>query len=445
MNKLWTKEANLNALVEAFTIGDDQETDLYLAKWDVIGSIAHVKMLQKVNLLNYSECEILCKELSQLLDLIASKQFCIKDGIEDVHSQVESYLVDKIGNIGKKIHTGRSRNDQVLLDLRLYMRDDLELVVKLMERLFNSYLSMSNKHKGVKLPGYTHMQIAMPSSFGLWFAAFAESLADDLILLKSGFDLVNKNPFGSAAGYGSSFPICRDATTKFLGFNDLNYNVVYAQWSRLKVETAIMNALSALASTISRFANDACLFMCANYGFISLPDEYTTGSSIMPHKKNPDVFEILRAKANDVKVHLFRLMSTPSNLTTGYFRDYQVLKKPLIDSFQLIKECLEISVLMVNKIQVNNKIMENEIYHQIYSVDEIDVEVRNGTSFRDAYNLVSERVKNNQLKPSNEVLHTLKGSKDNLCNDAISRNFYKIYHEFPFESIRKSYDELLTF
>lgn len=445
MEKLWAKKAKLNSLIEEFTIGEDKETDLHLAKWDVLGSIAHVKMLHQVELIEDYECELILNELSHLLILIKTNQFKIEDGVEDVHSQVEHLLVKKLGAIGKKIHTGRSRNDQVLLDIRLYMRNELEKIIKHIQSLFNAFISKSNQYKDAEMPGYTHLQMAMPSSFGLWFGAFAESLLDDLHQMKSAFGLVNKNPLGSAAGYGSSFPVCRETTTKLLGFDDLNYNVIYAQWSRLKVETAVMSALSSVATTISRFAGDACLFMCGNFGFIELPDEYITGSSIMPHKKNPDAFEILRGKMNDIKVHLFRLISNTNNLNTGYFREYQLLKKPLIDSFEEMKECLKISKILVDEIIIKENIMDNEIYHQIYSVDEIDVEVRNGAPFREAYHIVSEKLKNKEALKPNKIKHSLLGSKDNLCNDRIESNFNKILGRFPFEKIKTAYKDLMAY
>ncbi len=443
MNKLWAKDTKLSSVIESFTVGSDREVDLYLAKWDVVGSIAHVKMLHEAKLINKSECETLVRELGFIMNLIEAGVFKIEEGVEDIHSQVELMLTNRVGTVGRKIHTGRSRNDQVLLDLRLFMRSEIETVVLKIEQLFSSLISQSKKYKSVDLPGYTHLQIAMPSSFGLWFASFAESLADDLLLLKTAFELVNKNPLGSAAGFGSSFPIDRELTTKLLGFDDLNYNVVYAQWSRLKTETAVVSALSSVATTLNRFANDGCLFMSGNFNFISLPDELTTGSSIMPHKKNPDVFEILRGKCNEIGVHLMRLMHLPNNLTSGYFRDYQLLKKPLIESFELINECLTVSDYVVNELKVNNDILSDERYKYINCVDTINDLVQEGYAFRDAYLEVSKSIQNKEFHSDVKIKHTLQGSKDNLCNDKIQLRFIKIISSFQFDKINHALNNLI--
>lgn len=443
MSKLWSDKSKLHPKIEKFTIGNDAVLDLKLAKWDVIGSLAHSRMLAYVHIISNEEFELLFTELHTILELIKAGEFSIEEGVEDVHSQIELMLTKRIGDVGKKIHTARSRNDQVLLDLRLFMRDEIRGITYLIKELFDSFLLLSQKNKEHLMPGYTHLQIAMPSSFGMWFASFAESLADDLIMLESAYQLVNKNPLGSAAGYGSSFPIKRDITTKLLGFETLNYNSIYAQASRVKVEMAVANAFSSLATTLSRFASDACLFMSQNFGFINLPKEFTTGSSIMPHKKNPDVFELLRAKCNEIKVHSLQLLSFPNNLTTGYFRDYQLLKEPLFKAFDDMKQLLEISILVIPQIIIKENIMESPLYQVSYSVEEVEQRVKAGESFRSAYMDVSEQINKNEFKRQYEVDYSHEGSLGNLCNKEISGLFETIFYKFKFSKVDKTIDHLI--
>jgi len=443
MSKLWSDKNKLHPLIEKFTIGNDAVIDLKLAKWDVLGSLAHSKMLTEVGIVTEKEFGLLSAELHSILELIEVGEFSIDEGIEDIHSQVEMMLISWIGDIGKKIHTSRSRNDQVLLDLRLYMRDEIKNTSYLIKELFESFILLSEKNKLYLMPGYTHLQIAMPSSFGLWFASFAESLADDLLLLETAYRMVNKNPLGSAAGYGSSFPIKREITTELLGFESLNYNSMYAQASRVKVEMAVANAFSSIASTMSRFAADACLFMSQNFGFIKLPKEFTTGSSIMPHKNNPDVFELLRAKCNEIKTHSLQLLSFPNNLTTGYFRDYQLLKEPLFKAFDNMKQILEISILVIPQLIIKENIMELSLYDVSFSVEEVEQRVKNGESFRSAYMTVSDQINNGEYKKQAKVDYSHEGSLGNLCNNEISKLFENTFDKFQFLKVEKAMDQLI--
>lgn len=429
--KLWDKGYNVNDAVEKFTVGNDAELDIHLAKYDVLGNIAHATMLSEVGLIDKSELPPLKEALKKIYSDIEEGNFKIEDGVEDVHSQVEAILTQNLGNIGKKIHSARSRNDQVLVDLKLYGRAQMIKISELTKALFDQLIEKSEANKEYLLPGYTHLQVAMPSSFGLWFGAYAESLADDMDLLATAFRYTNLNPLGSAAGYGSSFPINRKRTTELLGFDDLHYNVVYAQMSRGKTERTVAYAISGLASTLMKMSADICMFMSQNFGFISLPKEFTTGSSIMPHKKNPDVFEIMRGKCNKLQAVPFELASIMGNLTSGYFRDLQLLKEKYIYTFEEIIGCLEMALLAIPKIEVNKSIIqEDPKYDYLFSVEEVNKRVLEGTPFRESYKQVGLEIEENKFTPNRTVNHVHEGSIGNLCNDAIqskmSHNFQKI-------------------
>ncbi len=430
-NKLWQKSTDVNKEIETFTVGMDRELDLLLAKYDVIGSIAHIKMLKEIGLLTDDELRALIAELENIQAIIENDEFVIEDGVEDVHSQVELMLTRRLGDVGKKIHSGRSRNDQVLLDLKLFMRAEMLVVVELVEQLFDRLISLSNQYKNILLPGYTHLQVAMPSSFGLWFGAYAESLTDDLAVWKSAFDIVNRNPLGSAAGYGSSFPLKRQVTTDLLGFESMNYNVVYAQMGRGKAEKVVANAIGIIADTLSKFSMDVCLYMGQNHGFISFPDEYTTGSSIMPHKKNPDVFELIRAKSNKVKSLPNEISLITTNLPSGYHRDLQIIKEGFMPAFKNIKDCLYMTWFMLEHIRVNKSILEDEKYTYLFSVELVNQLVLEGMPFRDAYVEVGKRIENGEFKPDKEIKHTHEGSIGNLHNDAIVKRMESIKNSFP--------------
>lgn len=417
--KLWDKGFNVDKAIENFTIGNDSELDLHLAPFDILGNIAHITMLTEVGLLSKSELPTLKKELASIYKSIQEGSFEIEKGMEDVHSQVESILTAKLGDIGKKIHSARSRNDQVLVDLKLYGRNELLEISHLVTNLFDAFQKQSESNKNVLLPGYTHLQVAMPSSFGLWFGAHAESLADDMDLLATAFRFTNQNPLGSAAGYGSSFPINRTRTTELLGFEDLHYNVVYAQMTRGKTERTVAYAISALATTLMKFAADCCLFMSQNFGFIELPSEFTTGSSIMPHKKNPDVFELMRGKCNKLQAIPGELAAIMGNLTSGYFRDLQLLKEKYIYAFTEIKSCLEIALLMVPNITVKPGILNNNIYDYLFSVEEVNRRVLDGIPFREAYKQVGLEIEKGVFKPNKDICHTHEGSIGNLCTQEI--------------------------
>ncbi len=428
--KLWDKGFNVDKAIENFTVGNDTELDMYLAPFDVLGNIAHVTMLTEVGLLDKAELPALKKELAEIYKTTQDGSFKIEDGMEDVHSQVEAILTERLGDIGKKIHTARSRNDQVLVDLKLYGRNELMEISSLVKQLFDAFQEQSEANKNVLLPGYTHLQVAMPSSFGLWFGAHAESLADDMDLLATAFRFTNQNPLGSAAGYGSSFPINRTRTTELLGFEDLHYNVVYAQMTRGKTERTVAYAVSALATTLMKFAADCCLFMSQNFGFIQLPPQFTTGSSIMPHKKNPDVFELMRGKCNKLQAIPGELAAIMGNLTTGYFRDLQLLKEKYIYAFTEIKACLEIALLMVPNISIKDGILNDDIYDYLFSVEEVNRRVLEGMPFREAYKEVGLEIEAGKFKPNKEVNHTHEGSIGNLCTEQIKAkmegNFAKI-------------------
>ncbi len=442
--KLWDKGFNVDKAIENFTIGNDTELDMYLAPFDVLGNIAHVTMLTEVGLLDKAELPALKKELAEIYKTTQDGSFEIVDGMEDVHSQVEAILTEKLGDIGKKIHSARSRNDQVLVDLKLYGRNELLEISSLVKQLFDAFQAQSEANKNVLLPGYTHLQVAMPSSFGLWFGAHAESLADDMDLLATAFRFTNQNPLGSAAGYGSSFPINRTRTTELLGFEDLHYNVVYAQMTRGKTERTVAYAISALATTLMKFAADCCLFMSQNFGFIQLPSEFTTGSSIMPHKKNPDVFELMRGKCNKLQAIPGELAAIMGNLTTGYFRDLQLLKEKYICAFTEIKAILEIALLMVPNISIKEGILDDDIYDYLFSVEEVNRRVLDGMPFREAYKEVGLEIEAGNFKPNKEVKHTHEGSIGNLCTDQIKAKMEGNFAKIDRKKIEQAVQSLLS-
>ncbi len=441
--KLWHKGTDINKKIEEFTIGDDQQTDLLLAKHDVLGSLAHIIMLESIGLLSSEELNSIQKALKDIYLSISENKFTIEDGIEDVHSQIEFLLTGKLGDAGKKIHTARSRNDQVLLDIRLFSREKLLAIGNSVAGLFDTLISLSERNKDVFMPGYTHLQAAMPSSFGLWFGAYAESLTDDLQMLLTAFRITNQNPLGSAAGYGSSFPINRQLTTDLLGFENMNYNVIYAQMGRGKVERTVAYSLSSIASTLSKFAYDICLFANQNFEFVKLPEEFTTGSSIMPHKKNPDVFELIRAKSNKIIALANEMTLISNNLPSGYFRDFQILKKSYFEAFDILIDCIDMANFAIQNIEVNRDLISDDKYDSIFSVEEVNKEVLKGTSFRDAYKLIGEKIKNNQYKPDKNIKHTHEGSIGNLCNKQIQKKFERIFANFNSKLIKEAEEKLL--
>lgn len=443
-SKLWEKSVTVDHDVETYTVGRDREMDLYLAPYDILGSMAHITMLQSINLLTKDELNSLLAELREIYKIAESGNFIIEEGIEDVHSQVELMLTRRLGDIGKKIHSGRSRNDQVLVDLKLFIRSRIEDLTKAITTLFDTLISQSNKYKDVLLPGYTHLQVAMPSSFGLWFGAYAESLADDLIVLRAAYEITNRNPLGSAAGYGNSFPLNRTMTTSLLGFESMDYNVVYAQMGRGKTERIVSQAIANIAATISKLAFDACMFNSQNFGFIKLPDEYTTGSSIMPHKKNPDVFELTRSKCNKLQALPYEITLITNNLPSGYFRDLQLIKENFLPAFDEIISILDMVNSMVSQIKVNDKILEDRRYELMFSVEEVNRLALEGVPFRDAYKQVGLAIERGEFTPSNIVNHTHEGSIGNLCNDKIKELFYSTLEQFNFETYHKAFDKLLT-
>lgn len=442
--KLWEKNIQVDKSVETFTVGKDRELDIYLAKHDVLGSMAHITMLQSIGLLTSEELNLLLTELRNIYKIAENGEFIIEDGIEDVHSQVELMLTTKLGDIGKKIHSGRSRNDQVLLDLKLFTREQIEIVVHNTTRLIDTLLTQSNKYKDVLMPGYTHLQIAMPSSFGLWFGAYAESLTDDLQLLLAAFKICNRNPLGSAAGYGSSFPLNRQMTTDLLGFDNMNYNVVYAQMGRGKMERTVSFAIAGIAATVSKLAFDACLFNSQNFGFITLPGEYTTGSSIMPHKKNPDVFELTRGKCNKLQALPSEITLIINNLPSGYFRDLQITKEIFVPSFEELNDCLTMVSQMMSKLIVKEDILNDPKYQYLFSVEEVNRLVLEGTPFRDAYKQVGLEIENGNFSFKRNLEHTHEGSIGNLCNDQIEILMQKTVDEFNFQQIKEAERKLLA-
>lgn len=417
--KLWEKNIQVTEEIDRFTVGHDRELDLYLAPYDILGSIAHVSMLHSIHLIADDELPLLLTELKALYHEAAAGRFVIEDGVEDVHSQVELMLTRKLGDVGKKIHSGRSRNDQVLVDLRLFTRDRLRRIAACVQRLFDALLAQSERYKAVLMPGYTHLQVAMPSSFGLWFGAYAESLADDMLLLEAAYRMTNRNPLGSAAGYGSSFPLDRDMTTRLLGFDTMDYNVVYAQMGRGKTERNVAFALAGIAGTVAKLAMDACLFNSQNFGFVTLPPECTTGSSIMPHKKNPDVFELIRARMNRLQALPQQVVLIMNNLPCGYFRDLQEIKEVFLPAFDQAEECLDMATYIVERIRVNEQLMDDARYDAMFSVEEVNRLVAAGMPFRDAYRKVGLDIEAGRFKPCKEVHHTHAGSMGNLCNDRI--------------------------
>lgn len=443
-SKLWEKNISVDGSVEAYTVGLDREMDLFLAPYDILGSLAHITMLESIGLLTKEELSSLSAELKNIYLTALDGKFVIEEGVEDVHSQVELMLTRKLGDIGKKIHSGRSRNDQVLVDLKLFMRSEIEKVAESVEKLFKTLIAKSNKHKKDLIPGYTHLQVAMPSSFGLWFGAYAEGLADDLEILKAAYRVVNRNPLGSAAGYGSSFPLNRSMTTSLLGFDSMNYNVVYAQMGRGKTEKIVANAIAGIAATISRLAYDACLYNSQNFGFIKLPDQYTTGSSIMPHKKNPDVFELTRAKCNRLQALPNQITLILNNLPSGYFRDMQLIKEAFLPSFDEICSILGMVEKMVSQIIVNKDIASEDRYKFMFSVEEVNRLTREGMPFRDAYKKVGLDIEAGNFEPIKEIHHTHEGSIGNLCNTEIVEYFENIFSDFGFEKYHKAIDSLLN-
>lgn len=441
--KLWEKNVQVNAEIDRFTVGRDRELDLYLAKHDVLGSMAHITMLESIGLLKKDELDVLLEELKQIYATAEKGEFVIEDGIEDVHSQVELMLTRKLGDIGKKIHSGRSRNDQVLVDLKLFTREQLKQVAEAVETLFQVLIAQSNKYKDILMPGYTHLQIAMPSSFGLWFGAYAESLVDDMLFLQAAYKVCNRNPLGSAAGYGSSFPLDREMTTRLLGFDSMNYNVVYAQMGRGKMERNVAFALASIAGTVSKMAFDACMFSCQNFGFVKLPDECTTGSSIMPHKKNPDVFELTRAKCNKIQSLPQQIMMIMNNLPSGYFRDLQIIKEVFLPAFGELLDCLQMSAYIMERIKVNEHILDDDKYLYMFSVEEVNRLAAEGMPFRDAYKKVGLDIEAGKFTHAKEVHHTHAGSIGNLCNDKIEALMNQVMNGFDFEHVNQAEKALL--
>ena len=441
--KLWEKNVQMTAEIERFTVGRDREMDLYLAKHDVLGSMAHTTMLETIGLLTAQELEQILAELKNIYATAERGEFVIEDGVEDVHSQVELMLTRRLGDVGKKIHSGRSRNDQVLLDLKLFTRTQLHEIAEEVYNLFEELIVQSNRYKDVLMPGYTHLQIAMPSSFGLWFGAYAESLADDMLFLQAAYRLCNRNPLGSAAGYGSSFPLNRTLTTQLLGFDSMNYNVVYAQMGRGKMERNVAFALASIAGTIAKLAFDACMFNSQNFGFVKLPADCTTGSSIMPHKKNPDVFELTRAKCNKIQSLPQQVMLIMNNLPSGYFRDLQIIKEVFLPAFQELKDCLQMTAYIVNRIEVNEHILDDPKYEFIFSVEEVNRLAASGMPFRDAYKKVGLDIEAGHFQPVKEVHHTHEGSIGNLCNDQIQALMKQNMEGFHFEKVQEAERKLL--
>ena len=441
--KLWEKSVHVTEEIDRFTVGHDRELDLYLAKYDVLGSMAHVTMLHSIGLIADEELPVLLRELRAIYQVAESGDFVIEDGIEDVHSQVELMLTRKLGDMGKKIHSGRSRNDQVLVDLKLFTRDKIREVAEAVRDLFAELQQQSERYKNVLMPGYTHLQVAMPSSFGLWFGAYAESLADDMLLLEAAYRMTNRNPLGSAAGYGSSFPLNRTMTTELLGFDSMDYNVVYAQMGRGKNERNVAFALAGIAGTVAKLAFDACMFNSQNFGFVRLPDECTTGSSIMPHKKNPDVFELIRARCNKLQALPTQVMMIMNNLPCGYFRDLQEIKEVFLPAFDQLLSCLRMVTYIVARMRVNEHILDDARYDLMFSVEEVNRLASEGMPFRDAYKKVGLDIEAHQFTPNKEIHHTHEGSIGNLCNDRIAALMQATYARFGFERVSEAEKKLL--
>ena len=441
--KLWEKSVHVTEEIDRFTVGHDRELDLYLAKYDVLGSMAHVTMLHSIGLIADEELPVLLRELRAIYQVAESGDFVIEDGIEDVHSQVELMLTRKLGDMGKKIHSGRSRNDQVLVDLKLFTRDKIREVAEAVRDLFAELQLQSERYKNVLMPGYTHLQVAMPSSFGLWFGAYAESLADDMLLLEAAYRMTNRNPLGSAAGYGSSFPLNRTMTTELLGFDSMDYNVVYAQMGRGKNERNVAFALAGIAGTVAKLAFDACMFNSQNFGFVRLPDECTTGSSIMPHKKNPDVFELIRARCNKLQALPTQVVMIMNNLPCGYFRDLQEIKEVFLPAFDQLLSCLRMATYIVARMRVNEHILDDARYDLMFSVEEVNRLTSEGMPFRDAYKKVGLDIEAHQFTPNKEIHHTHEGSIGNLCNDRIAALMQATYARFGFERVSEAEKNLL--
>ena len=442
--KLWQKDKASLKEVELFTVGKDREMDMYLAAFDVLGSLAHIEMLETVGLLTKGELTKLQSVLKNIYQQIQKGEFKLQNDVEDIHSQVELLLTQQLGDTGKKIHSARSRNDQVLVDVKLFLRNELEELVKTLQPFFELLQAQSEKHKDYLLPGYTHLQLAMPSSFGLWFGAYAESLVDDVITIRAAYDVVNKNPLGSAAGYGSSFPINRTLTTTLLGFDDLNYNVVYAQMGRGKAERIVAQSLANIADTLAKLSMDACLFLNQNFGFISFPAELTTGSSIMPHKKNPDVFELIRSHCNRIKALPNEIMLMTTNLPSGYHRDLQLLKEHLFPAFKTLKDCIEMTGLMLSNIEVKKDILSDSAYKYLFSVEEVNKLVNAGIPFRDAYKKVGLEIEAGNFKYNTNIQHTHEGSIGNLCTEEIKRQMQTTVASFPFEKVNLAVEKLIS-
>ena len=436
--KLWEKNFEINKEIERFTVGRDRDMDLYLAKYDVLGSMAHITMLESIGLLTKEELTALLAELRNIYAVCESGDFVIEDDVEDVHSQVELMLTRKLGDMGKKIHSGRSRNDQVLVDLKLFTRHELREIVDGVKTLFDELIAKSNQYKDILMPGYTHMQIAMPSSFGLWFGAYAESFADDMLFLQAAYRLTNRNPLGSAAGYGSSFPLNRQMTTDLLGFDSMDYNVVYAQMGRGKMERNVAFAMASVAGTLAKMAYDACLCNSQNFSFVKLPKECTTGSSIMPHKKNPDVFELIRAKSNKLQALPQQVTLIMNNLPVGYFRDLQIIKEVFLPAFDELKDCLNMAAYIINKMEVNEHILDNPMYDPIFSVEEVNRLATNGMPFRDAYKKVGLEIEAGEFRADHNIHHTHEGSIGNLCNDRITALMDKTLSDFHFNRVEEA-------
>ncbi len=441
---MWTKNVSMTKEIEKFTVGRDREMDLYLAKYDVLGSMAHITMLQSIDLLTADELKVLLKELKTIYQQAEKGEFVIEEGVEDVHSQVEMLLTRKLGDIGKKIHSGRSRNDQVLVDLKLFIRDQIKEIAGLVKSLFDELITQSERYKNVLMPGYTHLQVAMPSSFGLWFGAYAEGLVDDMQYLQAAWKITNRNPLGSAAGYGSSFPLNRQMTTDLLGFDSMDYNVVYAQMGRGKTERNVAFSMASIAGTLAKLAFDACMFNSQNFGFVRLPADCTTGSSIMPHKKNPDVFELTRAKCNKLQSLPVTVTMIMNNLPVGYFRDLQIIKEVFLPAFDELKDCLQMAAYIINKMEVNEHILDNPIYGPMFSVEEVNRLARQGMPFRDAYKKVGLDIEAGRFIPNKDIHHTHEGSIGNLCNDKIQALMDDVVSGFKFEKMEEAVKNLLN-
>ena len=442
-SKLWEKNFEINKEIERFTVGRDREMDMYLAKYDVLGSMAHITMLESIGLLEKDELDRLLAELKGIYATCESGEFAIEDGVEDVHSQVELMLTRRLGDMGKKIHSGRSRNDQVLVDLKLFIRNEIKEIAGLVKALFDELVQKSEQYKGVLMPGYTHLQVAMPSSFALWFGAYAESLTDDMLFLQAAWRMANRNPLGSAAGYGSSFPLDRTMTTELLGFDTMDYNVVYAQMGRGKTERNTAFAMASVAGTLAKMAFDACMFNSQNFAFVRLPKECTTGSSIMPHKKNPDVFELIRAKSNKLQALPQQITLIMNNLPSGYFRDLQIIKEEFLPAFDELKDCLRMAAYIINRMEVNEHILDDKRYDLMFSVEEVNRLAAAGMPFRDAYKKVGLDIEAGRFTPDKNIHHTHEGSIGNLCNDRISALMDTILEGFTFKKAEQAEKNLL--